>query len=319
MMTGTFAVVFPGQGSQSLGMLAELAAAQPVVVETFAEASEQLGEDLWALAQGGPEARLNRTDRTQPVMLAAGVAVWRVWREAGGAEPAFMAGHSLGEYTALVCSGVLGFADTVRLVALRGALMQEAVPEGQGGLAAILGLDDETIEAVCADVMAVPGGGLVTPINYNAPGQVVIAGSREAVERAIEAARAAGAKRAVPLALSVPPHCALMRPAAERLAAELGTLHFGAPRVPVIHNLDSTVAAGPEAIRERLIQHLEQPVRWSQGVRLMAERGVTTLIECGPGKVLTGLTRRIDKRLSGVCVQDPDSLAAALAEHGTRA
>ncbi len=318
-MTGSLAVVFPGQGSQSLGMLAELAAAYPVVGETFSEASAVLGEDLWALTQTGPEARLNRTDRTQPAMLAAGVAVWRVWREAGGAEPALMAGHSLGEYTALVCADALDFTDAVRLVALRGALMQEAVPEGEGGLAAILGLDDATIEGVCAEVMAGLNEGLVTPINYNTPGQVVIAGSRAAVDLAIDAARAAGAKRAVPLALSVPPHCALMRPAAERLAEALGALTFMTPRVPVVHNLDATLAAGPEAIRERLIRHLECPVRWSQCVSVMADHGVTTLVECGPGKALTGMARRIDKRLRGICVHDPASLDAALADEGMRA
>lgn len=318
-MTGSLAVVFPGQGSQSLGMLAELAAAYPVVGETFSEASAVLGEDLWALTQTGPEARLNRTDRTQPAMLAAGVAVWRVWREAGGAEPALMAGHSLGEYTALVCADALDFTDAVRLVALRGALMQEAVPEGEGGLAAILGLDDATIEGVCAEVMAGLNAGLVTPINYNTPGQVVIAGSRAAVDQAIDAARAAGAKRAVPLALSVPPHCALMRPAAERLAEALGALTFMTPRVPVVHNLDATLAAGPEAIRERLIRHLECPVRWSQCVSVMADHGVTTLVECGPGKALTGMARRIDKRLRGICVHDPASLDAALADEGMRA
>lgn len=318
-MTGSLAVVFPGQGSQSLGMLAELAAAYPVVGETFSEASAVLGEDLWALTQTGPEARLNRTDRTQPAMLAAGVAVWRVWREAGGAEPALMAGHSLGEYTALVCADALDFTDAVRLVALRGALMQEAVPEGEGGLAAILGLDDATIEGVCAEVMAGLNAGLVTPINYNTPGQVVIAGSRAAVDQAIDAARSAGAKRAVPLALSVPPHCALMRPAAERLAEALGALTFMTPRVPVVHNLDATLAAGPEAIRERLIRHLECPVRWSQCVSVMADHGVTTLVECGPGKALTGMARRIDKRLRGICVHDPASLDAALADEGMRA
>ena len=318
-MTGSLAVVFPGQGSQSLGMLAELAAAYPVVGETFSEASAVLGEDLWALTQTGPEARLNRTDRTQPAMLAAGVAVWRVWREAGGAEPALMAGHSLGEYTALVCADALDFTDAVRLVALRGALMQEAVPEGEGGLAAILGLDDATIEGVCAEVMAGLNEGLVTPINYNTPGQVVIAGSRAAVDLAIDAARAAGAKRAVPLALSVPPHCALMRPAAERLAEALGALTFMTPRVPVVHNLDATLAAGPEAIRERLIRHLECPVRWSQCVSVMADHGVTTLVECGPGKALTGMARRIDKRLRGICVHDPASFDAALADEGMRA
>lgn len=318
-MTGSLAVVFPGQGSQSLGMLAELAAAYPVVGETFSEASAVLGEDLWALTQTGPEARLNRTDRTQPAMLAAGVAVWRVWREAGGAEPALMAGHSLGEYTALVCADALDFTDAVRLVALRGALMQEAVPEGEGGLAAILGLDDATIEGVCAEVMAGLNEGLVTPINYNTPGQVVIAGSRAAVDQAIDAARSAGAKRAVPLALSVPPHCALMRPAAERLAEALGALTFMTPRVPVVHNLDATLAAGPEAIRERLIRHLECPVRWSQCVSVMADHGVTTLVECGPGKALTGMARRIDKRLRGICVHDPASLDAALADEGMRA
>ena len=309
-MTSTLAIVFPGQGSQSVGMLSELAAAYPVVTETFAEATAVLGEDLGALVSEGPEERLNQTDITQPAMLAAGVAVWRVWQETGGREPAYLAGHSLGEYTALVCAGSLSFEDAVSLVAERGRFMQEAVPAGEGAMAAILGLDDDAVRQVCADAAR---GEVVEAVNFNAPGQVVIAGARSAVERAVTAAKDAGAKRAMPLPVSVPSHCALMRPASERLARRLETLEVKAPRIPVVHNVDVSLAGDAAGIRERLVAQLHNPVRWVETVQFMAGAGVGTLVECGPGKVLAGLTRRIDRELQGLAVQDPASLEKALA------
>lgn len=315
-MTGKFAIVFPGQGSQSVGMLSELADAFPSVKATFVEASDALGDDLWALSQTGPEERLNATDRTQPAMLAAGVAVWRVWQEQGGADPVAMAGHSLGEYTALVCAGALEFADAVRIVADRGRFMQDAVPAGQGAMAAILGLDDEAVTAVCEQAAQ---GDVVEAVNFNAPGQVVIAGGRTAVERAVDAAKAAGAKRAVTLPVSVPSHCALMRPASEHLAQRLHAVVFATPRIPVLHNVDVSVAGTSEAIRDRLVAQLHSPVRWVESVQALGERDARTLLECGPGKVLAGLTRRIDRELQGLPVQDPDGLAKALAATGSGA
>ena len=313
-MTSTLAIVFPGQGSQSVGMLSELAAAYPVVTETFAQATAVLGEDLGALVSEGPEERLNQTDITQPAMLAAGVAVWRVWQETGGREPAYLAGHSLGEYTALVCAGSLRFEDAVSLVAERGRFMQEAVPAGEGAMAAILGLDDDAVRQVCADAAR---GEVVEAVNFNAPGQVVIAGARSAVERAVTAAKDAGAKRAMALPVSVPSHCALMRPASERLARRLEALEIKAPRIPVLHNVDVSLAGDAGGIRARLVAQLHSPVRWVETVQFMAGAGVGTLVECGPGKVLAGLTRRINRELQGLPVQDPASLEKALAgSHG---
>src|SRR5690606_7356678 len=253
------AIVFPGQGSQSVGMLQELAAAFPSVRQTFAEASEALGYDLWNLVQNGPAEELNRTDITQPAMLAAGVAVWRVWQEQGGPVPAVMAGHSLGEYTALVCAGALEFAPAVRLVAERGRFMQEAVPAGEGAMAAVLGLDDDTVRSACARAA---GEEVVEAVNLNAPGQVVIAGHKAAVERALEELKAAGARRAVPLPVSVPSHCALMRPAADKLADYLQQVEIKPARIPVLHNVDVQMSSDPVAIRERLVQQLYSPVHW---------------------------------------------------------
>lgn len=303
------AFVFPGQGSQSVGMLDDLAAATPVVEQTFAEASDALGEDLWTLVSEGPEQELNRTDRTQPAMLAAGVAVWRALREKGAPAPSYLAGHSLGEYSALVCGGALDFAEAVRLVADRGRFMQEAVPQGQGSMAAVLGLDDQQVADVCA---AAAQGEVVEPVNFNAPGQVVIAGTSAAVERAIAGAKQAGAKRAMPLPVSVPSHCALMEPAAERLAERLADVAVQAPAIPVVHNVDVALCDDPDGIRQRLVRQVHRPVRWVETVRFLGEHGVTTLVECGPGKVLAGLTRRIDKGLEGRPVYDPDTLAAVL-------
>jgi [acyl-carrier-protein] S-malonyltransferase len=304
-------LMFPGQGSQSLGMLADLAAAHPAVGETFGEASEALGEDLWALAQEGPAERLDATENTQPVLLAASVAVWRAWRSAGGAVPGVAAGHSLGEYSALVAAGALELADGVRLVRARGRAMQTAVPAGQGAMAAILGLDDDAVAACCAEAA---GDGVVAPANHNAPGQVVIAGDAAAVDRAVEACREAGAKRAMPLAVSVPSHCALMKPAAEALEAALADVDLRAPAFPVIQNVDARAADDVDGIRRRLVEQLYAPVRWSECVSAMGAAGAGRLLECGPGKVLTGLVRRIDKGLSAAALGELDAFATAVGE-----
>lgn len=305
----TLAFVFPGQGSQSVGMLKEMAEAFPVVGETFAEASAALGYDLWRLTQEGPEVDLNQTQHTQPAMLAAGVAVWRAWTAQGGVRPALLAGHSLGEYTALVCAGAIEFADAAALVAERGRFMQEAVPAGRGAMAAILGLDDAQVDAVCT---AAAQGQVVSSANLNSPGQVVIAGETEAVSRAIDLAREAGARRAVLLPVSVPSHCALMNPAAQRLADRLEGIPVSTPSIPVLHNVDAGSRADAQALRLALVEQLFKPVRWVETVRAMAAAGVTRMLECGPGKVLTGLNKRIDKGLDCLAVYDPDTLTAAL-------
>ncbi len=291
-------------------MLAALAADFPQVTETFAQASEVLGYDLWQRVQEGPDEELNRTHVTQPAMLAAGVAVWRAWQAKGGAAPALMAGHSLGEYSALVCAGALGFNAAVGLVESRGRLMQAAVPEGEGAMAAILGLDDDKVIALCAEAAQ---GEVVSAVNFNSPGQVVIAGSAAAVERATVLAKEAGAKRALKLAVSVPSHCALMRPAAEQLAERLAAIEVRTPVIPVIHNADVLSHDAPDAIRDALSRQLFNPVRWVESVRAMAARGVTTLVEAGPGKVLAGLNKRIDKRMHALPVYDGETLAQALA------
>lgn len=308
----SLAFTFPGQGSQAVGMLAD-GAGRAEVRTTFAEAADALGFDLWALVQQGPEASLNETHNTQPAMLAAGVALWRVWQAAGGARPALLAGHSLGEYTALVCAGSLEFADAVRLVAARGRLMQEAVPVGAGGMAAILGLSDADVQAACDEAAQ---GEVVSPVNLNAPGQVVIAGTAAAVARACEAAKARGAKRALPLPVSVPSHCALMRPAAERLAVLLAGVPVQRPAIPVLQNVDVASHDTPEAIREALVRQLYSPVRWVETITRMAAEGVTTVIECGPGKVLAGLNKRIVKGLAAPALADCASVDGVLAELG---
>lgn len=304
-----FAMVFPGQGSQTVGMLAELAAQYPVVQETFAQASEVLGYDLWQLTAQGPAEELNKTWQTQPALLTASVAIWRVWQQQGGKQPALMAGHSLGEYSALVCAGALDFQEAVRLVELRGKLMQEAVPEGTGAMYAIIGLDNDAIVAACE---ASAEGQVVSPVNFNSPGQVVIAGNKEAVERAGAACKAAGAKRALPLPVSVPSHCALMKPAAEKLAEALKTITVTTPAIPVINNVDARSETDPDAIRAALVKQLYSPVRWTECVSNLAAQGVESLLEVGPGKVLTGLTKRIVDTLSAAAVNDPASLSAAL-------
>ncbi|GBU11909.1 malonyl-CoA-[acyl-carrier-protein] transacylase [Enterobacterales bacterium] len=303
------AVVFPGQGSQALGMLADLAANYPVVEETFTEASSVLGYDLWQLVQQGPVEELNKTWQTQPALLAASVAIWRVWQQQSGTKPVLMAGHSLGEYSALVCAGVLDFKQAISLVELRGKLMQEAVPEGTGAMSAIIGLDNEAIAKACEESAQ---GQVVSPVNFNSPGQVVIAGNKEAVERAGAACKAAGAKRALPLPVSVPSHCALMKPAADKMAVALEDVTFNTPEYPVVNNVDVKVETSPEAIRSALVRQLYNPVRWTESVEFMATQGVEHLVEVGPGKVLTGLTKRIVDTLTAAAVNDSASLTAAL-------
>jgi [acyl-carrier-protein] S-malonyltransferase len=312
----SFAFVFPGQGSQSVGMLAALAGAEPLVQETFAEASSVLGYDLWQLCQQGPEDQLGATERTQPAMLTAGVATWRVWRKHGGPLPAAMSGHSLGEYSALVCSGALDFQTAVALVQFRGQAMQAAVPAGQGAMAAILGVDDAEVESACAEASKTGAvGEIVQAANFNSPGQVVIAGSAEAVDRAIEVLKAKGAKRAIKLPVSVPSHTALMQPAAERLAEKLQSITFAQPDVRDIYTVDVKTHQGPDSIRQALVQQLVKPVRWTETVRAMLGGGAKVLVECGPGKVLTGLNRRIDKNkdIGMLAIEDPESLQQALA------
>ncbi|SIQ25804.1 ACP S-malonyltransferase [Marinobacterium stanieri] len=308
-MSQTLAFVFPGQGSQQLGMLSELASANPIIEQTFAEASEALGFDLWAMCQDGPEESLNSTENTQPALLTAGVALWRLWQVQGGAAPVVMSGHSLGEYTALVCAGAMSLADGVKLVKLRGEAMQAAVPAGTGAMAAILGLADDAIEAACEEAAE---GAVVSPVNYNCPGQVVIAGEKAAVERGIEACKAAGAKRAVPLPVSVPSHCALMQPAAERLEAALADIELSMPAIPVVQNVSAEQAADLATLKQNLVAQLYSPVLWTRCVQQMAGKGVDTLIECGPGKVLTGLNKKIDRSLTGISISEPAGLEKAL-------
>ena len=306
----SLAFVFPGQGSQSVGMLADMMPLNTIIHKTFAEASEILGYDLWQLVQNGPEEELNNTRRTQPAMLTAGIAVWRLWQARGGAKPDYLAGHSLGEYSALVAADAIRFADAVKLVEQRGEYMQAAVPAGTGAMAAVLGLDDEQIISVCSEAQ---GDEHVAAANFNAPGQIVIAGHKAAVERATEAAKAAGAKRAVLLPVSVPSHCELMRPAAEQLAEQLGNITISAPAIPVIHNADVGSHDAPDAIRQALTEQLYKPVRWVEIINRLKDNGVQSVVECGPGKVLAGLNKRIDREMTMLPVHDPASLETALA------
>ncbi|MDY6216834.1 ACP S-malonyltransferase [Actinobacillus porcinus] len=303
-----FAMVFPGQGSQTVGMLAELAEQFPVVIETFKQASDALGYDLWALTQQGPAEELNKTWQTQPALLAASVAIYRVWQQQyPNLKPEVMAGHSLGEYSALVCAGAMDFQDAIKLVELRGKLMQQAVPEGTGAMYAIIGLDNESIIKACNEAAQ---GEVVSAVNFNSPGQVVIAGAKAAVERAAAACKEAGAKRALPLAVSVPSHCALMKPAADQLAVSLESIAVKTPETAVINNVDVKTENEAEAIRHALVRQLYSPVRWTETVEKMATSGVEILVEIGPGKVLTGLTSRIVKELSAAAVNDVKSLEA---------
>ncbi len=309
----SFAFIFPGQGSQSVGMLADLAAQYAQVAETFVEASEALGYDLWKITQEGPADELNQTHITQPAMLAGGIAVHRVWQAQGGARPLAMAGHSLGEYTALVAAGSLSLADAVQLVADRGRFMQEAVPAGVGAMAAILGLDDARVIEVCKQAAQ---GEVVSAVNFNSPGQVVVAGHKAAVERAVELAKEAGAKRALLLPVSVPSHCSLMLPAAEKLAERLAGIEFSAPAIPVYNNVDVTAESDADAIRAALKRQLFSPVRWVETIQALADAGVDTVVECGPGKVLAGLNKRINKGMGTQVTLDADSLAKALGATG---
>lgn len=305
----SLAFIFPGQGSQSVGMLSEIAQSNPLIKDTFREASDALDLDLWSLVQNGPDEELNQTMITQPAMLAAGVAMWRSWNAAGGAQPMVMAGHSLGEYTALVCAGAIEFVDAVRLVAERGKLMQLASPEGVGAMAAILGLEDAKVVEVC---QAAALGDVVSAVNFNSPGQVVIAGHRAAVERAAELAKQAGAKRAVMLPVSVPSHCELMQPAAEKLAVYMASVNIAAPVIPVINNASVAIETSADAIRDALVRQLYKPVRWVESVQRMKAMGVTTAIECGPGKVLTGLNKRIERDMIINPIYDSETLSLAL-------
>lgn len=299
------AFVFPGQGSQAVGMLGTLAAANPVVKQTFEQASDVLGFDLWNLVENGPEADLNQTQNTQPAMLAAGVAVWRAWREKSAIRPAWMAGHSLGEYTALVCSGAIAYEDAIRLVAERGRLMQEAVPADQGAMAAILGLEDHQVVNTCSEVA---NGQIVAAANFNAPGQVVIAGETTAVERAMTALKDLGAKRALKLPVSVPSHCALMTAASDQLNEILQGINIEMPDTTLIHNADVKSHGSPEVIRYALKEQLFKPVRWVESVKFMHEQGVTAFVECGPGKVLMGLNKRIAPDAAHLTMFDPDTI-----------
>jgi [acyl-carrier-protein] S-malonyltransferase len=308
----TFGCVFPGQGSQSVGMLAALAptGGESVVRDTFAEASAVLGYDLGELVAQGPAERLNSTECTQPAMLAAGIATWRLWRERGGPEPEAVCGHSLGEFSALVAAGGLDFAAAIDLVQYRGRVMQEAVPAGSGAMAAILGLDDAQVIEACREAAQ---GGVVEAVNFNSPGQVVIAGAREPVERAIEVAKRLGAKRALALPVSVPAHSSLMGPAAQRLGERLATVDLRAPRIRFVSAVDAAQHTDPADLRRLLVRQLSSPVRWSDTVRALAASGIGALIECGPGKVLTALNRRIERGLQSLALEDAESLQAALA------
>ncbi|MBN7797727.1 ACP S-malonyltransferase [Parahaliea mediterranea] len=310
MALATTAFVFPGQGSQKVGMLAAAHDAYAAVRATFEEASAALGYDMWDLVQNGEQDALNLTATTQPVLLTSSVALWRAWLEQGGEGPAVMAGHSLGEFSALVCAGALDFADAVRLVRQRGEFMQSAVPVGEGAMAAIIGLDDDAIVSICAEVVAA-GSGEVAAVNFNSPGQVVIAGHTAAVDAAVAALKEAGAKRAMPLPVSAPFHTVLMKPAGEQLAGAVADIAIAAPSVPVIHNVHCQSEQDPEQIRELLVRQIYSPVQWTGCVQAMVERGVDKVVECGPGKVLSGLNRRIDKSLSSFSLEEPDSLKAA--------
>ncbi len=303
------AFVFPGQGSQKVGMLSDLANQYGQVQETFAEASQVLGYDLWELVQKGPQEQLNLTERTQPLLLAASVAVWRVWQAESGPVPGVLAGHSLGEWSALVAADVVNFADAVALVQRRGKLMQEAVPAGQGGMAAIIGLDDQQIIDACERAAE---GEVVSPVNFNSPGQVVIAGASAAVERATALCKTAGAKRALALPVSAPFHTSLMKPAAEGLAPHIADTEFRAPSIPVVHNVHARTESDPAAIRQLMIEQIYSPVRWVECVQALVARGASTTVECGPGKVLSGLNKRIDKTLSTMSMESPDEVQAVL-------
>jgi len=308
-MNKNLAFVFPGQGSQKIGMLAGLASVNTVVLDTFSEASEALGYDLWELVQTGEQEAINLTERTQPILLASSVAIWRLWQERSGPSPSVLAGHSLGEWSALVCSGVLEFTHALSIVRARGAYMQKAVPLGVGAMAAILGLDDQAVLDACDTARQ---GEVVDAVNFNAPGQIVIAGSALAVERAIELCKASGAKRALPLPVSAPFHTSLMQPAAENLADLVNSTVFSTPQIPVIHNVHGQTESNPDAIKALMLEQIYKPVMWVNCVNGLKSRGAEILIECGPGRVLNGLSKRIDRELTSYATDDLASLENAL-------
>jgi [acyl-carrier-protein] S-malonyltransferase len=303
------AFVFPGQGSQKIGMLSELAEQYSLIKETFDQASDVLGYNMWELIQKGEQEAINLTERTQPILLASSVAIWRLWNEKNGAIPSQMAGHSLGEWSALVCSGVVDFADGLNIVRARGQYMQQAVPVGEGAMAAIIGLDDKAILEACANAQSL---GVVDAVNFNAPGQVVIAGSNAAVEAAMESCKAAGAKRALPLPVSAPFHTSLMKPAADNLADLVNTVNFSAPQVPVVHNVHAQTETDPETIKALMLEQIYSPVKWVDCVNQLKNNVATTLIECGPGKVLSGLTKRIDREITSLATDSVADFTAAL-------
>lgn len=310
MTQKNLAFVFPGQGSQKIGMLTELAEQYAVVKNTFAEASEILGYDLWSLVQTGTQEEINLTERTQPLLLTASVAIWRVWNEKQGAQPVLLAGHSLGEWSALVCAGIVDFKAAVKIVQLRGKYMQEAVPAGQGAMAAIIGLDDAAIIKACKEAAQ---GEIVSAVNFNSPGQVVIAGSAAAVERAGVLCKEAGAKRALPLPVSAPFHTEMMRPAADRLAELVNSTPFLVPKIPVVHNVTAGTESNPEKIKALMIEQIYSPVRWVDCVNTIVAAGISTTVECGPGKVLSGLNKRIAGDLNTLSIEKPDEVTAVLA------
>lgn len=307
MTNQTLAFVFPGQGSQKVGMLAAMAAEFPVIAETFSEASQVLGYDVWDLVQNGEQEQLNLTERTQPILLTASVALWRVWQQKNGAQPKMLAGHSLGEFSALVCAGSIEFADAVALVCARGQFMQTAVPVGEGAMAAVLGLDDDVIINICTRTGA-------EAVNFNSPGQVVIAGKVAAVDQAIELLKAAGAKRAMPLPVSAPFHTSLMRPAGDKLAEKIAQLTVAAPAIPVVHNVHAQTESDPKKIKQLLVQQIYSPVKWTGCIQTMVNAGISKTLECGPGKVLSGLSKRIDRSLSSFNIEEPVGLENALKE-----
>ncbi len=314
MRADGLAFVFPGQGSQTVGMLSDLVENFPVATELFAMASARLDYDLLSLCLSGPEQKLNQTEYTQPALLTAGYAVWRIWHDLGGARPDFLAGHSLGEYTALVCAGVLDFSDAVGLVAERGRFMQDAVPHGVGAMAAVSGLDDDVVVDACARAAQ---DEIVSAANFNFPGQVVIAGNAKAVDRASDLAKAAGARRVTPLSVSVPAHCRLMAPAAHRLQQRFDEIDFMPAAIPVVQNIDALARTDPDEIKQALILQIHQPVLWSECIAVMQENGITRIVECGPGKVLSGLIRRIDKNLDCRSISDTESLNVTLSTGNT--
>lgn len=311
MTQQNLAFVFPGQGSQKIGMLADLAAQYPIVTQTFAEASQVLGYDLWDLVQNGAQDDINLTERTQPLLLTASVAVWRVWQEKNGAQPALVSGHSLGEWSALVCADVVAFVDAVKLVQQRGKFMQEAVPAGQGAMFAIIGLDDELIIEACKKAEQ---GEVVSAVNFNSPGQVVIAGTATAAERAAALCKEAGAKRALPLPVSAPFHTSLMRPAADRLAEQIAATEFKAPKIPVVHNVTAQTETDPQKIKALMIEQIYSAVRWVECVNTISNAGITITVECGPGKVLSGLNKRINAELTTLSIEKSEEVDNVLAQ-----